>query len=80
VRLKINQLYSAHHGKIRLIDGNENVDLKIDLKRDLKAGVYLFQPQNPIITPPPFHTVYVYTLYRVLIHTGGGGGRGGGES
>ncbi len=39
---------------------------------DFAAGIYLSEAQNPI--PPPLHTVYVYTVYSILIHTGKGGG------
>jgi hypothetical protein len=35
----------------------------IDLLRDFAAGVYLSEAQNPVHSPPPLHTVYVYTLY-----------------
>jgi hypothetical protein len=34
---------------------------KIDLQRYFAAGVYLSEAENP--TPPPLHTVYVYTVY-----------------
>ncbi len=43
---------------------------KVDLERDIEAGVYLSKAQNPI---PPLPTVYVYTVH-ILIHTGKGGG------
>ncbi len=43
---------------------------KIDLERDFAAGVYLSEAQKPIPTPLT-HSIGVY---RILIHTGKGGG------
>jgi hypothetical protein len=45
----------------------------IDLSRDFAAGVYLSDAQNPIPTPPPLHTVYVYTGYLFTKGSGWGG-------
>jgi hypothetical protein len=58
--------------KIKIIEGNEKCQhlKKIDLQRDVAAGVYLSEAQNPIL-PPPLHTVYI-----ILNHKGAkGGGR-----
>jgi hypothetical protein len=45
---------------------------KIDMERNLAAGVYLSEAQNPT----PLHTVYVYTVC-ILLHSGKGEGGGG---
>jgi hypothetical protein len=59
-----------HRKKIRLIEGNAKCcHLKINLKRDCAAGVYMSESQNPIPHP---HTVYLYTVY--LFTQGRGGG------
>jgi hypothetical protein len=45
---------------------------KIDLYRDLAAGVHLSEAKNPIV-PPPLHTVYVYSVYLFKKGKGEGG-------
>ncbi len=57
--------------KIRLKEGNAKCrHLK---KLTCAASVYLSKARTPY---PPLHTVYVCTLYSILIHTGKGGGGG----
>jgi hypothetical protein len=62
---------------IRLIEGNAKCShlTKLTGKWTLRQVFYLSEAQNPIQpSPPPLHTVYVYTEITVtLIHTGKGG-------
>ncbi len=51
-----------------------NVVIQKHLQRDFAAGIYLSEAFSPPLTEyhPPFHTVYVCTVY--LFTQGGGGG------
>ncbi len=44
---------------------------KVYLERDFAAGAYLSEAQNPI-PPPPFHIVYLFTVYLFTQRRGGG--------
>jgi hypothetical protein len=63
--------------KIRLIEGNAKCRhlKKLACKVTLRQVFYLFETQNPV----PLTLTYCTSVYNVLIHTGKGGGREGGE-
>ncbi len=67
--------------KLRLIEGNAKCRHlnKLICKGTLRQVFICLRPRTPeapIYPPPPqpLHTVYVHTVYSILIHTGKGGG------
>jgi hypothetical protein len=63
--------------KIRLIEGNaECRHLKKLICKGILRQVFICMWLR---TPPPLHTVYVYTWYSILIHAGKGRDEGGGR-
>jgi hypothetical protein len=59
--------------KIRLTEGNAK-SKKITCKCALRQVFICLRLRSPYPPPPPLHTVYVYTVQYILIHTWNGGG------